>query len=135
MADYDPSPLGARVDDPRTTIGFPHQRREVIGSSLNPSPAEGYYGEIAPRHRRRAGVGVGYGPKFNIKDGSESFRERTFVPGYQRTPELRTDQFYPTPTISHAEQEAIDAENMTRKFERGVRNRLMGLMMERMNGG
>ncbi len=134
MADYDRSPLGVLVDDPRTTTGFAHQRREVVGSNLNPSPAEGYYGEIAPHHRRRAPMGIGYGPTPSWSD-DKFFRERTFVPGYQRTPELRTDQFYPTPTISHAEQEAIDAENMTKRFESGVKNRLMRLMMERMGGG
>ena len=139
------SPLGAPIEDPRA---------HPIGSH----PAEGYYGighydeQDGRNYTAEARADASWGrlnrAQFELEQGphkygssrTEQYRpagyyydERTFVPGYQRTPELRSDQFYPTPTISHAEQEALNAENANRAFKQGVRNRLMTLMMGRMN--
>ena len=139
--------LGARVD-PRTNRGDfvrdrGHPRYSPVEEQMH--PAAGYYGETsrddiirARQSRPVFTIESGYDPVNSLDpEPQQDFRHRLpvrqFIPGHQRTPELMSSQFYPAPTISHLEQEALNSENATSAFKQGVRNRLMTLMMGRMN--
>ena len=137
--------LGARVDPRTDRSSWREWAFKKSPAEEQMHPAAGYYGETSRgdilRARQNSPVFTiesGYDP-VNLLDPEpqQDFRHRLparqFIPGHQRTPELMSSQFYPAPTISHLEQEALSAENANRTFKQGVRNRLMPLMMGRMN--
>ncbi len=131
---YDGTPLrghpGARVKDFWGKLKYD---RSAIGTPVDPKiyepqypgrihdayhPAIGYYGEpdlSALEFKDRARYMLeGYN---DIDETGYYYPERQFVPGMQRTPELRSEEFYPPPTTSPKEQ-----------FEMGVIHRLLKLL-------
>lgn len=115
---YDRSAIGTPVDPKVYEPLYPGAHRLTRRAHDASHPAIGYYGEpdlSALEFKDRAEFMT---PRFDDVDESGFYYpERQFVPGMQRTPELRSEEFYPPPTINPKEQ-----------FEMGVIHRLLKLL-------
>jgi|15BtaG_2_1085339.scaffolds.fasta_scaffold46095_1 hypothetical protein len=115
---YDRSAIGTPVDPKIYGPGYPGPSRLTRLPYDANHPAIGYDGEPDLRRlqfKDRARYMLdGYN---DINEDGYYYPERQFVPGMQRTPELRSEEFYPAPTISPKEQ-----------FEMGVIHRLLKML-------
>jgi len=116
--EHDRSAIGTPVDPKIYGPGYPGPSRLTRLPYDANHPAIGYDGEPDLRRLqlkdRKQYMVEGLN---DVEESGYYYPERQFVPGMQRTPELRSDQFYPAPTISPEEQ-----------FEMGVIHRLLNML-------
>ena len=115
---HDRSAIGTPVDPKVYGSGYPGPSRSRVMSHDASHPAIGYYGEPDLRGLNFKDRAEFMTPRFDdVDESGYYYPERQFVPGMQRTPELRSEEFYPSPTISPKEQ-----------FEMGVIHRLLKML-------